>query len=77
MTNHCECCRYLVYPEYESSYTTCQVFGEETPEEYATEDGCNCSEELLQQILDRNEEALEKEHEAYVEWFLKQEENNK
>ena len=74
--NKCSNCKYLCYPEYESSYSECQIFGEETPERYATEDGCNCSKELLEQLLLSNQEALEREHEAFVEWFLKEEDKN-
>lgn len=69
----CNNCEYLCYPEYESSYTECQVFGEEPPNEYATEDGCRCSKKLLTKILLENQEALEREHEAYVDWFLSKE----
>ena len=68
--NKCDHCKYLYYPDYESSYSVCQIFGEETPEEYATEDGCSCSEEQLKQILKEHEEAMEKDHEAFVDWFL-------
>lgn len=71
--NKCNQCKYLCYPEYESSYSECQIFGEEPPEEYWEEDGCSYSEELLEQLLEKKERALEKEHEAYVKWFLEQE----
>lgn len=68
--NKCDQCKYLCFPDYESSYSECQIFGEEPPEEYMTEDGCSCSEEQLKQILQTNEEAIEKDHEAFVDWFL-------
>ena len=68
----CNNCKYLCYPEYESSYTECQIFGEDPPEEYYEEDGCNCTLELLDQIALSNAEALEREHEAFVEWYLKE-----
>lgn len=69
----CNNCQYLCYPEYESSYTECRVFGDEPPEKYATEDGCRCNSKTLEKILRQNEEALEKEHEAFIDWFLNKE----
>ena len=71
--NKCDHCKYLCFPDYESNYSECQIFGEEPPEEYMTEDGCSCSEEQLKQILQANEEAIEKDHEAFVDWFLNEE----
>ena len=73
ITRSCSDCKYLCYPEYESSYTECQVFGEEPPDQYWVENGCNCSDEKLEEIMKRNEELLEKDHEAFVEWFLEKE----
>lgn len=74
----CNHCKYLCYPEYESNYTACQVFGEEIPEEYERKDGegCICNGRQLEKILRQNEEALEKDHEAFVEWFLGKEQKN-
>lgn len=72
MSNKCNNCKYLCYPEYESSYSECQIFGEEPPSQYATEDGCNCSEEFLEQLLEENARAQELDHEAFVQWYLKE-----
>ncbi len=68
----CDNCKYIYYPEYESSHTTCQVFGEEIPEKYERKDGegCICNGRQLEKMLRQNEEALEKDHETFVEWFL-------
>jgi len=69
--NYCNTCEYLCYPEYESNYSECMIFGEEPPEEYATEDGCSCTKEKLKEIHDANERARLKDMECFVDWFLK------
>ena len=72
--NKCEHCKYICYPEYESNYSECQIFGDDDPpEEYATEDGCNCSKELLEKLLKQNEEAKMKDMEEFAEWFMQEE----
>ena len=35
----CNNCPYLYYLEYESDYTSCYVFGDETTEKYERKDG--------------------------------------
>ena len=70
----CDSCPYLCYPEYESSYSECMVFGDsEPPEKYWAEDGCKCSKRTLEKILRENERAREKDMEEYVKWFEEQE----
>lgn len=68
----CDNCKYLYYPEYESSYTACLVFGDDVPDKYARKDGegCICNRKQLVKMYEENEEALEKEHGAFVAWFL-------
>lgn len=74
MKRQCEHCEYLCFPEYESNYSECMVFGDaEPPEEYRTEDGCCCPTEELENIRKANEEAREKDMEAFVDWFLEKE----
>ncbi len=73
--NYCETCEYLCYSLSESNYKECMVFGDcEPPEEYATEDGCNCSNKLLQSILEENENARNEEYSRYIEWYKESEE---
>lgn len=71
----CNSCKYLCYPEYESSYTECQVFGDEIPEKYERKDGegCRCNKRTLEKLIRQNKEAWEKECEAYVDWFTSKE----
>lgn len=67
----CEYCQFLCYPEYESSYSVCGVFGEEVPEQYERKDGegCKFNRMQLEKIQRKNEEARMKEMEAFVKWF--------
>ena len=71
----CDTCEYLCYPEYESSYSECRVFGDEPPKKYWAEDGCKCNKRTLEKILRENEQAREKDMEEYVKWFEQQENN--
>lgn len=67
----CNNCEYLYYPEYESNYTSCRVFGDEPPDEYLRKDGegCICNRKQLAKMLHENEEAWMKEAEAFVDWY--------
>ena len=78
MKRRCASCEHLIYPEYESDYSVCEIFGEEVPQEYATDDdeGCKCHEKTLKRLLDEKEAAIEREHAAYVDWFLNKEQGN-
>ena len=69
----CSECKYLYYPEYESNYTSCRVFGDETPESYERKDGegCKCNYRQLDSIYRRNEEARMKDIEMFVKWYEK------
>ena len=70
----CDNCKYIYYPEYESSYTSCRVFGDEPPEKYMRKDGegCICNNRQLEKILKLNEDAWNKEAKAFVEWYEKE-----
>lgn len=67
----CSNCEYIYYPEYESNYTSCRVFGDETPDEYARKDGegCICNKKQLSKMLQENEEAWMREAKAFVDWY--------
>jgi len=67
----CNNCEYLYYPEYESNYTSCRVFGDEPPDEYARKDGdgCVCNKKQLSKMFHENEEAWMKEVKAFVDWY--------
>lgn len=67
--NHCE---YLYYPECESNYTSCYVFGDEVPEKYERKDGegCTCNKKQLAKMYRENEEAWLKDKEQFVDWWL-------
>ena len=73
----CSNCEYLYYPEYESNYTSCRVFGDETPEKYERKDGegCICNRQQLAKKYRENEEAWLKEAASFVEWYEKEKEN--
>ena len=73
MSRTCNCCKYLERPCYEESYTICGVFGEEVPEEYETEDGCNCSDAFLAKQILLNEQAWIDNAMAFVKWHEEQE----
>ena len=68
----CSNCEYLYYPEYESNYTSCRVFGDDVPDEYARKDGdgCICNGKQLAKIFHGNEEAWMKEAKAFVDWYM-------
>lgn len=68
----CDNCRYLYYPEYESSYTACLVFGDEIPDKYARKDdeGCICTGKQLAKMCEENEEIFANNCRAFVEWAL-------
>ncbi len=70
----CEHCPYLYYPEYESNYTSCLVFGDGIPDDYERKDGEGCifNRKQLAKMCRENEEAFAKECGAFVEWFEKQ-----
>lgn len=72
----CNNCEYLYYPEYESNYTSCRVFGEEIPEEYERKDGegCKCNKKQLDKLNRKNEEAWLNYVTDYVNWLSLQEE---
>lgn len=72
----CSNCEYLYYPEYESNYTSCRVFGDETPDEYARKDGegCICNGKQLSKMFRENEEAWMREAKAFVDWYEKESE---
>ena len=74
----CNNCEYLCYPECESNYTACQVFGDSVPDEYERKDGegCICNRRQLAKIFRQNEEAIAEAHEAFVKWFLGESEDN-
>jgi len=67
----CEYCQFLCYPEYESNYTVCGVFGEGLPSKYERKDGEGCifNRMQLEKIHRKNEEARMKEMEAFVKWY--------
>ena len=68
----CTNCEYLYYPEYESNYTSCRVFGDETPEKYERKDGegCICNRKQLAKIFAQNEKAWMEDAKAFVDWFM-------
>lgn len=65
----CDNCPYCYKPIYEDNYYECRVFGEDVPEEYETEYGCNCSDELLAELLEKNEQAYLKDLEDFCKWY--------
>ena len=73
----CINCEYLYYPEYESNYTSCRVFGDETPEEYERKDGegCICNRKQLAKIIAQNEKAWMQDAKAFVDWFMAESED--
>jgi hypothetical protein len=70
----CNNCEYLYYPEYESNYTSCRVFGDEIPEKYVSEDedGCICNKKQLAKMFDANEKAWLEQAEDFVAWYKKE-----
>lgn len=70
----CSICEYRYYPEAESNYTSCWVFGDEVPEKYERKDGegCKCNRKQLAKYFQENEEAWMKEAEALVNWYQHQ-----
>lgn len=73
----CSRCRYLYYPEYESNYTSCQIFGDDTPDEYMRKDGegCICNGKQLAKMYRENEKAWLEDKKAFVDWYEKNELN--
>ena len=71
----CNNCPYLYYPEYESNYTSCYVFGDEPPEKYQRIDGegCKCNLKQLKKIYEENEKAWLKDIEDFCKWYLENE----
>ena len=67
----CSNCKYLYYPECESNYTSCRVFGDGTPDKYSRKDGEGCifNERQLAKMFRENEEAWMKEAKAFVDWY--------
>ena len=65
----CEYCSHMVYTSSESNEKVCDVFGEEPPVEYAWYDenyhGCLCSEEQLQHVIKKDNEAWIKEADGF------------
>lgn len=47
----CDNCPFIYYPEYESNYTACRVFG-------ADGEGCKCNIVTLKKMLRENEEGI-------------------
>ena len=70
----CSNCEYLYYPEYESNYTACQVFGDEVPEEYERKDGegCICNKRQLSKIFRQNEAAWLEDAKGFVEFMTRE-----
>ncbi len=68
----CDNCEYLYYPEYESNYTACSVFGDDVPDKYARKDGegCICNRKQLAKMYEENEEIFANNCRAFVEWWL-------
>lgn len=72
----CTNCEYLYYPEYESNYTSCRVFGDDTPEKYERKDGemgCTCNRKQLATIFAQNEKAWMEDAKAFVDYLVKAE----
>lgn len=67
----CSNCQYLCYPEYESNYSECSIFGAEPPEDHMLygDDGCTYTEKELREICEQNEAAWLKDKEEFVKWF--------
>lgn len=72
----CSGCPYLYYPEYESNYTSCYVFGDDVPEEHERKDGegCKCNRNQLKKMFEENERAWLKDKEEFVKWYESQQE---
>ena len=71
----CEYCKYLCYPECESNYTACSIFGDEIPKQYERKDGegCICNSRTLKKFERLNAEAWAKDAQAFADWYLSQE----
>lgn len=74
----CSNCEYLYHPEYESSYTSCRVFGDEIPEKYERKDGegCICNRRQLKKMFEEDERAWMQEATLFIEWYEKEGKNN-
>lgn len=72
----CSHCKYLYYPEYESNYTSCQIFGDDTPDKYTRKDGegCTCNGKQLAKMYRENEKAWLEDKKAFVDWYEKERE---
>lgn len=55
----CNSCQYLYFPEYESNYASCRIFGDEISDRYLRKDeeGCICNNKQLAKMFHKNEEA--------------------
>lgn len=67
----CSNCEYLYRTEYESSYTSCRVFGDELPDKYIRKDeeGCIFNRRQLTKMYHENEEAWMKEAKSFADWY--------
>lgn len=67
----CDNCPFIYYPEYESNYTACRVFGDDVPDEYMRADGegCKCNTVTLKKMLRENEEAWLEDVKKFVEYM--------
>jgi hypothetical protein len=74
----CSGCPYRYHPFSEYSYTSCRVFGDDTPEQYARKDGegCICNRKTLAKLFKENEEAWMKEAASFVEWYKENKDGN-
>lgn len=67
----CNGCQYLGYAEAESNTTTCYVFGDDIPDEYARQDGegCICNSRQLNKLYKQNESAWLEDAQGFVEFM--------
>jgi hypothetical protein len=68
----CKNCKYSCKPIKDSELTTCLFFGREIPKKYKKRFGlgCNISSKKLAAAKRQNDEAILKEHRAFVKWIL-------
>jgi hypothetical protein len=73
----CSNCEYLYYPEYESNYTSCRVFGDEIPDNYSRKDeeGCICNRKQLAKMFRENEKAWMEEAKSFADWYKSESED--
>ena len=75
----CSGCEYLYYPEPETNYTSCLIFGDDTPDEdmRADGEGCKYNGRQLAKMFKEHEEAWLNEAKAFCDWYEKEKEREK